>query len=84
MENIGLMILTTLIFIVTAMFHVSILLDFIQPTAHQVQLLGIQLTIFGGIVILAFDSPSGFGFMIGLIGLLTGVVGSFRQSHNAK
>ena len=84
MENVGLLILTTILFLVTAMFHAGIALDFIRPTTLQVQLLGVHLTLFGGIVLLAFDGPSGFGFTIGVMGLLTGLVGSFKESYTTK
>jgi len=66
------------------MFHAGILMDFIRPSVLQVQLLGVQLLLFGVVVLLAFDGSSVFGFTIGLIGLFTGLIGSFRESNTAK
>lgn len=59
-------------------------MDFIRPSVLQVQLLGVHLTLFGVIVVLAYEGSSGYGFTIGLIGLITGVIGSFREPLTAK
>ncbi len=84
MASLGLTFVTALILIVTIMFHAGMLLDFIRPSVLQIQLLGVQLLLFGVVVLLAFADSSGFGFTIGLIGLLTGLFGSFRESNTAK
>jgi hypothetical protein len=36
------------------------------------------------VLLLTNDGPRGFGFVIGLLGLVTGVVGSFRESDSVK
>ena len=84
MINFGLLLLTVLILIVTVIFHAGVLLDFIRPSVLQIQLFGIHLTLFGIIVVFAFESSSIYGFIIGLIGLITGVFGSFREPLTAK
>lgn len=84
MINFGLLLLTFLILIVTVIFYAGVLLDFIRPSVLQVQLLGVHLTLFGVIVVFAFESSSSYGFTIGLIGLITGVFGSFREPLTAK
>ncbi|MEC0091021.1 hypothetical protein [Paenibacillus macquariensis] len=84
MASIGLTFVTALILLVTIMFHAGILMDFIRPSVLQVQLLGVLLLLFGVVVLLAFDGSSVFGFTIGLIGLFTGMIGSFRDSNTAK
>ncbi|OAB25547.1 hypothetical protein PMSD_27735 [Paenibacillus macquariensis subsp. defensor] len=84
MASLGLTLVTALILLVTIMFHAGILMDFIRPSVLQVQLLGVQLLLFGVVVLLAFDGSSVFGFTIGLIGLFTGMIGSFRESNTAK
>lgn len=61
-----------------------VLIDFINPSALQVQLLGVHITLFGVIVLLAFEGSSGYGFTIGLIGLFTGMFGSFRETQRAQ
>jgi len=84
MASLGLTFVTALILLVIIMFHAGILIDFIRPSVLQVQLLGIQLLLFGVVVLLAFDASSMFGFTIGLIGLFTGLFGSFRESNTDK
>lgn len=84
MVNLGLIFLTVIILIVTAIFHAGVLLDFIRPSVLQVQLLGVHLTLFGVIVVFAIEGSSGYGFTIGLIGLITGIFGSFREPLKSK
>ncbi|SDX03942.1 hypothetical protein [Paenibacillus sp. CF384] len=79
METIGLIILTVFVVIVTLMFVVGVMLDFIKPSVLQVQLLGIQLTLFGILIVVAFHESTGFGMTIGIVGLVVGVFGSFRE-----
>ncbi|MDQ0875834.1 membrane-bound ClpP family serine protease [Paenibacillus sp. V4I3] len=83
MVSFGLVCLIVLILIVIVIFYAGILLDFINPSALQVQLLGVHITLFGVIVLLAFEGSSGYGFTIGLIGLFTGMFGSFREPQRA-
>ncbi|WIV17436.1 hypothetical protein QPK24_13465 [Paenibacillus polygoni] len=84
MINFGLLLLTVLILIVTVIFHAGLLLDFIRPSVLQIQLLGVHLTLFGIIVVVAFESSSIYGFIIGFMGLITGMFGSFREPPTAK
>jgi hypothetical protein len=81
----GLIVLTVLIFLLMIMFYAGLILDFIKPSAIQIQLLGVNLLLFGIVVLLlTYDGPRGFGFVIGLLGLATGVFGSFRESDSVK
>ncbi|MDQ0888780.1 hypothetical protein QFZ81_003868 [Paenibacillus sp. V4I9] len=66
MVSFGLVCLIVLILIFIAIFHAGVLLDYINPSALQVQLLGVQIILFGVIVLLAFEGSSGYGFTIGL------------------
>jgi hypothetical protein len=79
MISLGLWILTVLIVLVVVMFHVGALLDFIEPSVLQTQLFGLHITLFGVVVILAYEGGRGLGVFIGLIGLFTGMSGSFRD-----
>jgi hypothetical protein len=36
------------------------------------------------VLLLTYDGPRGFGVVIGLIGLATGVFGSFREPDSVK
>ncbi|MEK4475615.1 hypothetical protein NSQ91_20505 [Paenibacillus sp. FSL R7-0048] len=80
MISLGLWILTALIVLVVVMFHAGSLLDFIRPSVLQTQLFGLHITLFGVVVILAYEGGRGIGVFIGLIGLFTGILGSFRDS----
>ncbi|MBP3962894.1 hypothetical protein [Paenibacillus lignilyticus] len=80
MGSIGLGILIVFVVIVTLMFFAGVMLDFIRPSVLQVQLLGIQFTLFGILILFAFDGATGYGVTIGIIGLLTGIFGSFRDT----
>ncbi len=80
MISLGLWILTALIVLVVVMFHAGALLDFIRPSVLQTQLFGLHITLFGVVVILAYEGGRGIGVFIGLIGLFTGILGSFRDS----
>jgi hypothetical protein len=82
MASLGLLILTVLILFVTLLFYVGIILNFIRPSAIQIQVLGVHISLFGVTVVLAFNGYAGFGFFIGLIGLVTGVFGSFWRTPN--
>lgn len=84
MASLGLLILTVLIFLVIALFFVGLIFDFIHPSSIQIQLLGVHLSLFGAVVVLAYEGSSGYGFVIGLIGIVIGVFGSFRDSNPAK
>ncbi|SFJ67972.1 hypothetical protein SAMN02799624_05451 [Paenibacillus sp. UNC496MF] len=81
MASLGLTILTVLIVIGLLLFYAGIYADFIRPRAVQVQLLGLQFTLFGIVLVLAFDDSIGYGVTIGLMGLLTGVVGSLQDGE---
>ncbi|OMC72639.1 hypothetical protein BK125_24840 [Paenibacillus odorifer] len=80
MISLGLWILTALIVLVVVMFHAGELLDFIRPSVLQTQLFGLHITLFGVVVILGYEGGRGIGVFIGLIGLFTGILGSFRDS----
>ncbi|MBO7744527.1 hypothetical protein I8J29_09990 [Paenibacillus sp. MWE-103] len=84
MASLGLTILTVLIVIGLLLFYAGIYLDFIRPRAVQVQLLGLQFTLFGIVLVLAFDESVGYGVTIGLMGLLTGVVGSLQDGEKPE
>ncbi|WNR46880.1 hypothetical protein [Paenibacillus roseipurpureus] len=84
MGSFALICLIVLTPLVVAIFYGCVLLDFINPSALQVQLLGVIIILFGIIVLLAFKDSPGFGFTFGLIGLITGILGSFRESQVAK
>ncbi|MFE5318126.1 hypothetical protein ACFQ88_05385 [Paenibacillus sp. NPDC056579] len=84
MVSFGLVFLIVLTLIVIAIFYVCVILDFINPSALQVQLLGVLIILFGVIVLLAFEESSGYGFTFGLIGLITGSFGSFREPQKAQ
>ncbi|SFD84686.1 hypothetical protein SAMN05216378_1712 [Paenibacillus catalpae] len=84
MLDFGLMMLTVFIIILTLIFYAGIFLDFIKPSILQVHLLGIHLTLFGVIILLAFEGARGFGFTFGLIGLFIGIFGSFRNPGMTK
>ncbi|UVI33317.1 hypothetical protein [Paenibacillus spongiae] len=84
MASFGLMILTVLILLVMIFFHAAVFLDFFRPSVLQVQLLGVHVTLLGVLIVLAFDEFSGFGFTIGLAGLITGLIGSFREPNETK
>lgn len=84
MVSFGLVCLIVLTLIVIAIFYVGLLLDFINPSALQVQLLGVQIIMFGVIVLLAVEGSSGYGFTFGLIGLITGIFDSFREPQRAQ
>lgn len=79
MVHLGLMILTLFIILLMLIYFAEIFLTFISPTVLQIQLLGIQLTVFGAVIILAFNEASGYGFTIGIVGLFTGIFGSFKN-----
>lgn len=81
MVNFGLAGLVFLTIIVVLIFFAFEILGFINPTVLQIQLLGIHLILFGVIVLLAFESTSGYGITFGLIGLFTGIYGSFREQR---
>lgn len=55
------------------------LLDFILPSVLQTQLFGLHITLFGVVVLLAYEGDRGLGVFIGLMGLFTGMSGSFRD-----
>lgn len=78
MASFGLILLTALIILAMIFFHAAVFLGFLSPSALQVQLLGVQVTLFGVLIVMAFDDYSGVGFTIGLAGLITGLIGSFR------
>lgn len=84
MGSFALIVLIVLTLIAVAIFYACVLLDFINPSALQVQLLGVIIILFGVIVLLAFEGSSGYGFTFGLIELITGIFGSFRESQRAK
>ncbi|KRF20180.1 hypothetical protein [Paenibacillus sp. Soil787] len=84
MGSFALISLIVLTLITVAIFYACLLLDFINPSALQVQLLGVILILFGVIVLLAFEGSSGYGFTFGLIGFITGVFGSFRESKRSN
>ncbi|MBD3921687.1 hypothetical protein H8B09_23175 [Paenibacillus sp. PR3] len=79
MVNFGLAGLIFLTIIVVLIFFAFELLGFINPTVLQIQLLGIHVILFGVIVLLAFEGSSGYGLTLGIIGLVTGIYGSFRE-----
>ncbi|OMD37171.1 hypothetical protein [Paenibacillus odorifer] len=83
MLNLGLLILTALVVLITVMFHAGALLDFIRPSVLQTQLFGLHTTLFGAVVILAYEDGRGIGVFIGIIGLFTGISGSFRDSSKS-
>lgn len=82
--ELGLVFLFVLTLIIIAIFYAFVFLDFINPSALQVQLLGVHMILFGVIVLLAFEDSSGYGFTFGLIGLITGIFGSFREPKESK
>ncbi|OMD68212.1 hypothetical protein BSK48_19125 [Paenibacillus odorifer] len=84
MISLGLWILTALIVLVVVMFHAGALLDFIRPNVLQTQIFGLHITLFGVVVILAYEGGRGIGVFIGLIGLFTGILGSFRDSSKPE
>lgn len=45
---------------------------------------GLHITLFGVVVILAYEGGRGIGVFIGLIGLFTGILGSFRDSSKSE
>lgn len=83
MPSLGLWILTALIVLVMVIFHAGALLDFIRPSVLQTQLFGLHITLFGVVVILAYEGGRGIGAFIGLIGLFTGMFGSFRDTSKS-
>lgn len=80
MDRIGLMLLIIVLLMVTVSFHVALMLDFFRPSIVQAQLFGILILLFGGVVLLAFDEAGGYGFAIGCVGLLSGMLSSFRDT----
>lgn len=78
---VGLIVLTLL---VIAIFYLFIVLEFINPSSLQVQLLGVHILLFGVIVLLAFEDSSGYGFTFGLIGFFVGIFGSFREAPKSQ
>lgn len=83
MASFGLLILTVLILFVIVIFFAGFFLDWIRPSAIQIQLLGVHFSLFGAVLVLAFDAR-GYGFVIGLIGFCIGVFGSFIEPNSAK
>ncbi|MBM7563902.1 hypothetical protein [Paenibacillus sacheonensis] len=81
MDNLGLMILTVFIMIVVLLFFAGVAVDFISPSALQVQLFGIQVTLMGVLIVVA--GYQGYGFAIGVVGLLIGMFGTFRDPSPA-
>ncbi|KAB8126380.1 hypothetical protein F9U64_20175 [Gracilibacillus oryzae] len=55
---------------------------FIRPAAVQIQLFGIHLTLFGGILLMI--GSTGTGFFIMLLGLALGVFGSFKSEDSTN
>lgn len=84
MVSFGLVCLIVLTLIVIAIFYLCVFLDFINPSALQVQLLGVNFILFGIILLLAFEGSSGYGFTFGLLGLITGIFGSFREPQGVQ
>ncbi|BFT74549.1 hypothetical protein [Paenibacillus sp. P36] len=84
MGSFALIFLIVLTLIAVAIFYGCVFLDFINPSALQAQLLGVIIILFGVIVLLSFEDSSGYGFTFGLIGLITGVLGTFRESQRVK
>ncbi|MZQ81277.1 hypothetical protein GQF01_03955 [Paenibacillus sp. 5J-6] len=78
---VGLIVLTLL---VIAIFYLFIVLEFINPSSLQVQLLGGHILLFGVVVLLAFEDSSWYGFTFGLIGFFVGIFGSFRESPKTQ
>ncbi|WP_435163525.1 hypothetical protein [Paenibacillus glycanilyticus] len=82
--HLGLMILTSIIILLMLVYLSGIFLTLISPTVLQIQLLGIQLTVFGAVILLAYNEAAGYGLTIGIAGLITGIVGSFRDKNTSK
>lgn len=78
---VGLLVLTLL---VIAIFYLFIVLEFINPSSLQVQLLGGHILLFGVVVLLAFEDSSWYGFTFGLIGFFVSIFGSFRESPKTQ
>lgn len=74
MVSLGLVILILIVVFVSIIFFAGLFLDFIQPSAIQIQILGVHLTLFGLIVALSFDNP-GYGVAIGHLRRFIGCAG---------
>lgn len=84
MLSVTLVALIVLTLLVISIFYLFMLLDFINSSALQVQLLGVHIILFGVVVLLAFEDSSWYGFTFGLIGFFVGIFGSFRESQKAQ
>lgn len=72
--------LTIFLVLVVVFFFGALWLDLIHPSNIQIQMFGIQLSLFGIVILLAYSDLSGFGFFIGIIGLVMGVFGAFKEN----
>ncbi|MDQ0353042.1 Na+-transporting NADH:ubiquinone oxidoreductase subunit NqrF [Alkalibacillus filiformis] len=79
LELVGMVSFIIIILIVIAFFIFSAV-KFIDPTPIQVQLFGIHLTLFGGILL--FSNLLGTGYFIMVLGLVIGVYGSFKSNDS--
>ncbi|MGD7045834.1 hypothetical protein [Jeotgalibacillus proteolyticus] len=57
-------------------------IDFIKTTPIQIQVFGIHLTIFGGLLVL--NDSTIIGFLIMLLGLTIGIFGVFKDSGSVN
>ncbi|RPF50268.1 hypothetical protein [Aquisalibacillus elongatus] len=66
-----------IIFVMILFFGIYYYLGFIKPTSLQIQLLGIHIILFGGILFL--NGHQTMNFLIMNLGLFVGVFGTFSN-----
>ncbi|TFB24087.1 hypothetical protein E3U55_04545 [Filobacillus milosensis] len=80
-ELVGMFSFIILLLIVIAFFFFSSV-KFIEPTTTQMQLFGIHLTLFGGLLLL--KNLLWTGFLIMILGLFIGVYASFKDNDSVN
>lgn len=82
MQEFVVIVLFIIILFIGIAFFILQSIDFIKPTSIQIQLFGIHLTIFGGL--LSFNNSIIIGFLIMLLGLIIGIMGVFKDSDSVN